>query len=74
MQRSEGNSPKGSSGGGGNWSRVRDGGRLAPTFGIIDDELTRSAANEIRLRRGGAMRRRMTWHWFGTVRPPMERR
>jgi hypothetical protein len=33
---------------------VRDGGRLAPTFSDVEDELQRSADDEIRLRGGGA--------------------
>jgi hypothetical protein len=57
-QRSEGNSPRGSSKGGGDRSRAHDGGRLAPTFGVVDDELQRSANDEIRLR-GAA------WHVEG---------
>jgi hypothetical protein len=51
MRRIEGNSPRGSSSGGGDRSRARDGGQLAQTFGDIDDELQRSASDEIRLRR-----------------------
>jgi hypothetical protein len=35
--RIKGNSPRGSSNGGGDRSRARDGGRLAPTFGNIND-------------------------------------
>jgi hypothetical protein len=53
---------------------VRNGGGLAPTFGVVDDELQQSADNEIRYSRGGATRRRTTWCWFSMVRPPMERR
>jgi hypothetical protein len=41
-------------------SRVRDDGRLAPNFSVIDDELQRSVDNEIRLRGGDVMRRRAT--------------
>jgi hypothetical protein len=44
-----------SSNGGGDQSRARDGGRLTPTFSDVDDELQRSAGDEIRLRGGGAM-------------------
>jgi hypothetical protein len=50
----QGNSPRGSSNGGGNRSRARDAGQLAPTFDDVEDELQRSADDEIRLRRGGA--------------------
>jgi hypothetical protein len=74
MKRSDGNSPRGSSSGGGDRSRAPDDTRLAPTFGVIDDKLQRSAGNKIRLHGGGVTRRRATWHWFGAVRPPMERR
>jgi hypothetical protein len=73
MQCSKGNSPSRYSSGGGNRSRARNGGRLAPTCGIIDDVLQRSADNEISQSGGGATHRRMTWRWIGVVRPPMER-
>jgi hypothetical protein len=73
-QRSKGNSPRGSSSSGGDRCRARDGGWLAPTFGIFDDELQRSGGNEIRLCRGGTTRRRATWRWFGAVSPPTEQR
>jgi hypothetical protein len=56
------------------WSRARDDGRLAPTFGDVDDELQWLAGDEIRLRGGGATRRRATGCWLGAVRSPMERR
>jgi hypothetical protein len=72
MQCSEGNSPRGPSSGGGNRSRARDGGQLAPTFGVVDDELQRSIDNEIRLHGGGATRRRAMWCWLSVVRSPME--
>jgi hypothetical protein len=72
MQRSKGNSPRGSSSYGHDRSRARDGGRLAPTFGVIDDELQRSADDEIRLRGGGATRRWATWFLLGAVRSPTE--
>jgi hypothetical protein len=35
--------------GGGDRSRVRDAGQLAPTFGDVEDELQRSASDEIRV-------------------------
>jgi hypothetical protein len=54
-------------------SRARDDGRLAPNFGVIDDELQRSVDNEIRLRGGDVTRRRATWRWFDAAMPPMER-
>jgi hypothetical protein len=46
----KGNIPRGSSNGGGDRSRVRDSGRHAPTFSDVDNELQRSAGDEIRLR------------------------
>jgi hypothetical protein len=46
----KGNIPRGSSNGGGDRSRVRDSGRLAPTFSDVENELQRSAGDEIRLR------------------------
>jgi hypothetical protein len=46
--RSEGNSPRGSLSGGEGRSRARDGGRLASTFGVIDDELQLSVGDRIR--------------------------
>jgi hypothetical protein len=46
----------GSSSGEGGRSRVCDGGRLASTFGIINDELQQSANDEIRQSGGGATR------------------
>jgi hypothetical protein len=52
---------------------VRDDGRLAPTFGDVDDELQWLADDEIRLRGGGATRRRATWCWLGMARSPTER-
>jgi hypothetical protein len=72
--RIEGNSPSGSSSGGGDRSRARDGGRLPPTFSDVDNELELLADDEIRLRRGGATCRRATWCWLGAVRSPMEQR
>jgi hypothetical protein len=72
-QRSEGYSPRGPSSGRGDQSTVRDGSWLAPTFGVIDNELQWSADNEIRLRGGSVMCRRAMWHWFGAVRTPTER-
>jgi hypothetical protein len=56
------------------WSRAHDGGRLAPTFDDVEDELQRSVDDEIRVHEGGAMCRRVTWCWLGTARSPMERR
>jgi hypothetical protein len=53
---------------------VRDTGRLAPTFGDVEDELQRSIGDEIRLRRGGATRRRVTLCWLRAVGSPTERR
>jgi hypothetical protein len=47
---------------------VHDSGRLASTFGIIDDELQRSVSDEIRQSGGGATLRRTTWRgrqWCG---------
>jgi hypothetical protein len=64
----------GSLNGGGDQSRARDVSRLAPTFGDVKDELQRSADDEIRLRRGGATRRRTTWCWLGATGSPTERR
>jgi hypothetical protein len=52
---------------------VRDADRLAPTFGDIEDELQRSAVDEIRLHRGGATRRRVTWCWLRPAGSPTER-
>jgi hypothetical protein len=52
---------------------ARDAGRLAPTFGDIEDELQRSAGDLIRLRGGGATRRRVTWCWLRVMGSPMER-
>jgi hypothetical protein len=49
MWHIKGNSPIGFSNDGGDQSPARDGDRLAPTFGDIDDELQRSADDEIRL-------------------------
>jgi hypothetical protein len=63
----------GSSNDGGDQSRARDVGRLAPTFGDVKDELQRSADDEIRLRGGGATRRRATWCWLGATGSPTER-
>jgi hypothetical protein len=74
MQRNEGNSPRGSLSDRGDRSRACDGGRLVPTFGVIDDKLQRSTGNKIRLREGGATRRRVMWHWFSPVRPPTKQR
>jgi hypothetical protein len=71
MRRSEGNSPRGPLSGGEGQSRARDGGQVASTFGVVDDELQLSADNEIRQSGGGATRRRMMWHWFGMARPPI---
>jgi hypothetical protein len=64
----------GSSNSGGDQSRARDVGRLAPTFGDVKDELQRSADDEIRLRGGDATRRRVTWCWLGVTGSPTERR
>jgi hypothetical protein len=47
MQRIQGNSPRGSSNGGGDQSRARDGGQLAATFDEVDDEFQRSVGDEI---------------------------
>jgi hypothetical protein len=74
MRRIKGNSPRGSSNGGGDRSRARDDGQLAPTFDDVDDELQRSFGDEIRLCGGSVTRRRATWCWLGTVRSPTERR
>jgi hypothetical protein len=74
MWRSEWNSPRGSSSGGGGRSRACDGGWLASTFGVVDNELQRSVGDEIRQSGGDLTRRRMMWRWFGVVRPPMARR
>jgi hypothetical protein len=74
MQRIKGNSPRGSSNVEGDRSRARDGGGLAPTFGDINDELQKSAGDDIRLHGGGATRRRAMLCWLGTARSPMERR
>jgi hypothetical protein len=74
MWRIQGNSPRGSSNGGGDQSRVRDGSQLASTSGDVDDELQRSLGVEIRLHRGGARRRRATWSWLGMVGSPTEQR
>jgi hypothetical protein len=70
----KGNSPRGSSNCGGDRSRACNGGRLAPTFRDVDDELQRSADNEIRLRGGGATRRRVMWCLLGAARSPTQRR
>jgi hypothetical protein len=51
---------------------VRDGGQLAPTFGDVKDELQQSASDEIRLREGGATRRRVMWCWLGVTGSPTE--
>jgi hypothetical protein len=74
MRCIQGNSPRGSSNGGGGRSRACDGGRLAPTFGDIEDELQWSASDEIRLRKGGVTRRRAMWCWFAVAGSPTERR
>jgi hypothetical protein len=71
-RRIKGNSPRGSSSGGGDRSRVRNNGRLAPTFGDIDNKLERSASDDIRLRGGGTTHRRATWCWLGTAGSPTE--
>jgi hypothetical protein len=73
MWRIKGNSPRGSSNGGGDWSRASDGSRLAPSFGDIDDELQQSTGDDIRLCGGSATCRRATWCWLGTARSPTER-
>jgi hypothetical protein len=73
-QHSEGNSPRGSSSSGGDRNRMCNGGRVAPTFGIIDDELQRSVGDEIRLRGGSVTHRRVTWCLLGAARSPTERR
>jgi hypothetical protein len=73
-QHIKGNSPSGSLNGGGDWSRTRDDGQLAPTFDDVDDELQQSVDDEIRLRGGSATRRRAMWCCLGTVRSPTERR
>jgi hypothetical protein len=66
------NSPRGSSNGEGDQSWARDGGQLAPTFGDVKDELQQSAGDEIRLREGGATRRRVMWCWLGVTGSPTE--
>jgi hypothetical protein len=53
---------------------ARDSGRLAPTFNNVEDELQRSADDEIRLHGGSATRRRVMRCWLGAVGSPMERR
>jgi hypothetical protein len=58
----------------GDWSRARDVGWLAPTFDDVEDELQRSVGDEIRLRGGGATRRRVMWCWLRVVGSPTERR
>jgi hypothetical protein len=68
----EGNSPRRSSSDWGDRSRVRDDGRLARTFGDVDDELQWLANDEIRLRGGGTTRRRAAWCWLGLARSPTE--
>jgi hypothetical protein len=68
----EGSSPRGSSSGSGDWSRAHDGGRLAPTFGDVENELQWSAGDEIRLWWGDATRRRAMCRWLGVARSPME--
>jgi hypothetical protein len=62
-----------SNGGEGDCSRAHDGSQLAPTFGVVNDKLHRSADNEIRLRGGSVTRRRVMWHWFDTAWPPIVR-
>jgi hypothetical protein len=57
----QGNSPTGSSNGRGDQSRARDDGRLAPSFGDVEDDLQRSADDEIRLREAGVICRWVTW-------------
>jgi hypothetical protein len=74
MRRIKGNSLRGSSNGRGDRSRAHDAGRLAPIFGDVEDELQRSAGDEIRLCGGGATRRRATWCWFHAAGSPTERR
>jgi hypothetical protein len=64
-RRIQGNSPRGSSNGGGDPSRARNTGRLAPTFGDIKDELQRLADDEIRLH--GAARHVEGWHAIGSA-------
>jgi hypothetical protein len=59
--------------GGGDRSRVHDTGRLAPTFDDIEDELQRSAGDEIRLCGGGVTLRRATLYWLSVVSSGMER-
>jgi hypothetical protein len=49
MRHILGYSPRVSLNGGGDRSRVRDAGQLAPTFGDVEDELQRSASDEIRV-------------------------
>jgi hypothetical protein len=68
----KGNSHRGSSNGGGDWSRARDGGRLSPTFGNVDNELQQSADDENRLCRGGVTCIRVTWCWLSEVESPTE--
>jgi hypothetical protein len=58
----------------GNQSRACDGGRLAPTIGVVDDELQRSANDKISLHGGGTTRKRVTWCWLDVARSPTERR
>jgi hypothetical protein len=50
---------------------ARDGGWPAPTLGVVDSKLQRSASDEIRLHRGA--RRRATWCWLGAVTSRTER-
>jgi hypothetical protein len=69
----QGNSPRRSSNGGGDRSRAHDAGRLAPTFGDVEDELERSSDDEIRLRGGGAICRRVMWCWLCAAGSPTER-
>jgi hypothetical protein len=74
MRRIQGNSPRVSSNGGGDRSRVRNAGWLAPIIGDVEDELQWSTGDEIRLHRGGATHRRVTWCWLGVAGSPTERR
>jgi hypothetical protein len=74
MRHIKGNLPRGYSNGGGDRSRARDGGRHAPTFSDVDDELQQSAGDEIRLRGGNVTRRGATCCWLSVARSPTERR
>jgi hypothetical protein len=72
-RRIQGNSPRGSSNGRGDGSRARDGDWVAPTFTDVEDDLQRSAGDEIRLCRGSMTCRWATWCWLGAMGSPTER-